>query len=515
MPKAELVLKNASVITMDARQPAAELVAISGDRVLLTGSNDKLEALAGANTQIIDCQGKTVMPGFNDAHCHIFSYIRKLVSIDLSPPAVSSIADIKAVLRRAAQNTPSGEWLSGTDYNEFYLPERRHPTRWDIDEVTPNHPVVLSHRGLHACVLNSRALLLAGISRDTPDPPDGIIERDFNTGEPTGVLFEMLGYVRGEVMPLLLEEELRRGATLANQHYLSCGITSLQDATYKNDFSRWQILQRFKEAGIIKSRVYMMVGVRSLGKFQEAGLASGSGDSDLRLGGVKIMLSQATGKLQPQQSELNQQVLESHQAGFQLAFHAMEEETVEAAIRALEYVSSHSSLDKRRPRIEHCSECPNNLLERLSHLQAMIVTQPPFLYYSGERYLATLSERHLSVLYRVKSPLDCGLVVAGSSDSPVVPENPLMGIYAAITRKEKTGQRLLPEEGVSAYRALELYTGNAAYASFEEGIKGSISRGKLADIVVLSADPTRVPVEEIKDIKVEMTIIGGKVVWES
>ncbi|MFC1914287.1 amidohydrolase [Chloroflexota bacterium] len=515
MPVADLILKNARVITMDSRQPAAEAVAISGDRLQVVGSNDGLESVTGTRTRIIDCEGKTLLPGFNDAHCHLFSLIRKLLSVDLSPPAISCIADIKEAIFRKAQGTPAGKWLSGTGYNEFYLAEKCCPTRRDIDEVAPNHPVVLSHRGLHACVFNSAALSLAGITIETPDPPGGIIDRDLDTGEPTGVLYEMLGYVRERVLPSLSDEELNEGITLANKHYLAKGITSLQEATVSNDYRRWQTLRGLKQGSKLKSRVYMMLGAQAQNEFLEAGLTTGCGDGNLRLGGVKIMLSEATGQLQPPQSELNRQVLESHRDGFQLAFHAIEENTVAAAITALEYLSSQCRLFGRRHRIEHCSECPPSLLERLSMLPVAVVTQPPFVYYSGERYLATVAPSQLPWLYRIKSLLDSGLVVAGSSDSPIVPDNPLVGIYAAVTRTAESGQRVLPHEGVSASRALALYTANAAYASFEEGIKGSIAPGKLADMVVLSDDPTRVLAEGIKDIKVEMTILGGRVVWEA
>ncbi len=511
MPIADLILKNANVITMDPCQPRAELVASKGDRILLVASDDELEEIRGKKTRIIDCQGKTVVPGFNDAHCHILSFIRKLLSLDLSPSSVSSIADIKRAILRRAQSTPPGRWLTGTDYNEFYLAEKRHPTRGDIDEVAPHHPVVLAHRSLHACVLNSRALALAGITCETPDPPGGLIDRDLDTGEPSGLLFEMLGYIREKVLPPLSENELTRGIALANQHYLSCGITSLQEATASNNLSRWQIFQRFR----LKSRLYMMFGTQALSQFQEAGLAFGSGDRWLRLGGVKIMLNETTGQLYPPQSQLNQQVLAVQQAGFQLAFHTIEESTVAAALTALEYAQSQLPQASRRHRLEHCAECPPWLLKRLSRLQAVIVTQPPFLYYSGERYLATLTTSQLQWLYRIKSPLNRGVVMAGSSDSPVVPDNPMVGIYAAVTRRAESGQTLLPQERISARDALAMYTINAAYASFEEDIKGSITRGKLADMVVLSNDPIKSSPEQIKDIKVEMTIIGGKLVWEA
>ncbi len=515
MPVADLVLKNANVITMNPGQPVAELVAITGDRISLLGSNEELTSVKGVKTKVIDCQRKTVLPGFNDAHCHVFSFIRKLLSLDLSPPSVSSITDIKAAISRQAQNTPPGRWIAGTGYNEFYLAENRCPTCWDIDEVAPHHPVVMAHRSLHACVLNSLALSLAGITKETPEPPGGVIDRDLDTGEPNGILFEMLGYIWEKVMPPLSEEELAKGVALANKHYLSCGITSLQEATVSNDLSRWQIFQRFKDADRLKSRVYMIPGAKAQSQFQEAGLALGSGNNQLRLGGAKIIVSETSGQLQPPQPELNQQVFDAHQAGFQLAIHGIEESTVEAAITALEYAHNRLPQAGRRHRIEHCSECPPPLLERLSKLQTVIVTQPPFLYYSGERYLATVPASQQPWLYQIKSFLDRGLVVAGSSDSPVVPNNPLVGIYAAITRRAASGQELLPRECVSASQALALYSTNAAYASFEEKIKGSITQGKLADIVVLSADPTKSPPEQIKNIKVEMTIIGGKVVWEA
>ncbi len=515
MQTADLILKNANVLTIDPNQPIAELVAIKDDKILLVGGNESLESVKRAKTKIIDCQGGTVVPGFNDAHCHIFSLIRNLLSVDLSPASVSSISDIKAAIRHQAQNTPPGKWLTGAGFNEFYLTEKRYPTRWDIDEVAPHHPVVLAHRSLHVCVLNSLALSLAGITRETPEPPGGLIDRDLDTGEPNGSLFEMLGYIHEKVMPPLSEEELTKGIALVNQQCLSQGITSLQEATVVNSVNQWQRLRQFKDTGKLKSRVSMMLGIKALYQFQEAGLTPGSGDSQLQLGGVKIIPNESTGQLYPPQPELNHQVLNAHRAGFQLAIHAIEPSMVEAAITALEHAHKHLPHTGRRHRIEHCSECPPQLLERLVKLPVVIVTQPPFLYYSGERYLADIPPNRLKWLYRIKSPIDSGLVVAGSSDSPVVPNNPLVGIYAAVTRRAESGQQITPQECISASQALAMYTINAAYASFKEEIKGSITQDKLADIVILDSDPTKIPPEQIKEIKVLMTITGGKVVWEA
>ncbi len=511
---ADIVLKNARVITMDAAQPFAELVAVSGDKILMAGDNTDLDSVIGAKTRVIDCRDRTVVPGFNDAHLHLFSLIRKLLSIDLSPSAVSSIADIKEAVRRRAEKAPPGTWISGTDYNEFYLAEKRHPTHRDLDKAAPHHPVVLSHRSLHACVLNSLALSLAGIDKYTEEPPGARIERDLATGEPNGILYEMLGYIRREVMPPFTGGEIAEGVALADRNLLSCGITSIHEATISNDPARWQTIGEFKKSGRFRSRVSMMAGAPAWTQFGEDGFKPGSGDNQMRLGAVKLMVTKATGELNPPREELNRLALDCHQAGFQLAFHAEEEDVVAAVIESLEYVNGRSAVAGRRHRIEHCSECPPYLLERLKKLGAVIVTHPSTIYYNGERYLATVASNQLPWLYRIRSPLESGLVVAAASDAPVVPVNPLTGIYGAVTRKAESGQVLLPEERISPEQALALYTLNAAYASFEEDIKGSIAPGKLADMVILSDDPTKIPPEQIKDIKVEMTIIGGEVVWE-
>lgn len=511
---ADVILKNANVITMDPTLPTAEAVAISGEKIAAVGSNDDVATAAGAGTKVIDGSGRTVVPGFNDAHLHLFSLMKKLISVDLSPAAVSSIGDIKKAIRRKTENTPSGSWISGTDFNEFYLAEKRFPTRRDIDEAAPDHPVILSHRSLHACVLNSLALELAGIGLATEEPPGATIERDATTGEPNGVLYEMLGDIRGRVVPPLTVAELDEAVGLVNTLFLSNGITSFQEATYRNDPGRWQTVGELVKKGKLRSRANLMAGVAYWRQFREAGMFTGYGDNQLRLGAVKVMVTRTSGKLHPSPEELQRLALDVHRAGFQLACHAEEEDVIAAVIDALEYVNSIKPVNESRHRIEHCAECPPRLLERLPKLGVVIVTQPPFIYYSGERYLATVAPDILPWMYRIGSPLASGLIVTGSSDAPVVPLNPLAGIHAAVTRKTEAGQDFQPGEAVSPLRALAMYTVNAAYASFEEDIKGSITPGKLADIMVLSDDPIRVPPEKIKDIKVEMTLIGGEVVWE-
>jgi predicted amidohydrolase YtcJ len=507
--RADIILKNANVITMDAARPSAQLVAITGDKITLVDDNNGLDNVSGPKTRVIDFGGRAIVPGFNDAHLHFFSLVSKLLSIDLSPPSVRSIADIKEAVRRKVALSAPGTLLRGTDYNEFYLEEKHCPTRFDLDEAAPGHPVVLRHRSLHAYVLNSLALSLADIDSETPEPPGSRFERDLATGELNGIFIDIPHFLREKVWPPFSGTDFEEGVRLVNQQFLSCGITSFQEASYVNDLSRWQTIKNLKESGKLRSRVNMMAGPDTWRRFQDAGMTTGSGDDNLKLGAVKFLL-----EMRPNQDELNRAILECHRAGFQVAFHAIEEKTVEAAITALEYVDGFLPAAGRRHRIEHCAECPPALLERIKKLGAVIVTQPPTLYYNGERYLATVAKSQLLWMYRIKTPFENGVIIAGSSDTPVVPVNPLMGIYAAVTRRAESGQVLLPEERVSPRQALALYTANAAYSSFEENIKGSITPGKLADIVVLSDDPTRVPPEQIKDIKVEMTIIGGEVVWE-
>ena len=515
MPTADLILKNAHVITMDPRQPEAQLIAARNGRFVFVGSNDALGEWQGPGTKVIDCAGKTVTPGFNDAHCHIYSFVRKLVSIDLSDPSIKNIDDIKGIIKRRSEKIPPGEWITATDYNDFTLAERRPPTRWELDEVASDNPVVLSHRSLHACVLNSRALELAGINIASPEPPGAFIGRRETDGEPNGLLVEMLGYVRENVMPQLDGEELERGIKLANEQYLSVGLTSLQDATFVNDLKRWHYHQHFKVEGMLKSRVYMMFGKETMPQFRANHMGFGSGSHYLRLGAMKIVPSMISDKLHPPREEMIEQILTAHRLGFQVAIHAVQEKLVESIIEIYEAVKEQSpDFANRRHRIEHCAECPPHLLERIKKLGLNITTHPSFAYYSGDRYLATVAPTTIPYLYPMKSFMESGLVVAAASDSPVTNNNPIMGIFSGTTRTTSSGKKMSPEQCITARQVLAMYTINAAYDSHEEHIKGSITSGKYADIAVLSADPTTCPPEKIRDIRTEMTVIGGEVVWE-
>jgi predicted amidohydrolase YtcJ len=358
------------------------------------------------------------------------------------------------------------------------------------------------------------ALALAGVSIETPDPAGGLIDRELDTGEPSGLLFGMNSYLNEAVLPLVSDEEFAYGVSLANESFLSAGVTSIQDASVGNGPEEWQTFARLKERRALAPRLSVMFGIRALGDMADAGLETRAGDEELRLGAAKLVLDEVSGRLNPCQEETNELVTAAHQAGHQVAMHAVEEGTVEAACIALEHVLRLRPTADHRHRIEHCSLCPPSLLARLRDAQALVVTQPAFIYHSGERYLHDVPESQLPWLYRTKSFLEHGLRPAGSSDCPVVLCSPLTGIYAAVTRKAESGQVLSPEEAISAEEALRLFTRSGAFSSFEEGIKGSIEVGKLADLVVLSGDPILTVPDEIRDIRVEATLIGGEIVWE-
>jgi predicted amidohydrolase YtcJ len=512
--KADLILLEANVITLDGARPRAGAVAVGGSRILAVGGGDDLAPVRGPKTQVIDCRGRTVLPGFNDAHCHPLALAAGLISVDCGPSAVRSIADIEARIAQQAARVPPGTWIRAGGYNEFYLTEKRHPDRRDLDRAAPDHPVKLTHRTGHACVLNSLALGLLGITEETPEPEGGLIDRDLEGGLLSGLLFEMNDYV-DRLVPPLSDEDLAAGVRLANGEFLSHGITSVQDASWSGSPRRWQTLQRFKEGRALLPRVSMMVGADELAEFEESvGRGGDRSSAALHPGAVKIVVQSTTGCLCPAQEELNELVYRLHSAGHQVAIHADERDSVEAAVIALEQALSRKPGAGHRHRIEHCSVCPPALIQRLKHVGALVVTQPAFIYYSGQRYLATVAAEDLEWLYPLGSLCATGLTVAGSSDAPVVPLDPLAGICAAVTRTAESGEPLLPREGLSIEEALRLYTLNGALASFEEDVKGSITAGRLADLVILDEDPTAVAPESIRDIEVDMTIIDGEIVWQ-
>ncbi len=511
----DLILFNANVITMDPLYPKAGGVLIKDGKILSATTADALKKWDKIRAIKIDCKGKTILPGFIDAHLHLHALAESHVTLNLEPSHnVRSIADIQTKISDYSQKLPAGVWIRGRGYNEFHLAEKRHPNRWDLDQVMSTHPVKLTHRTGHAHVLNSLGLKMVGVSIETPDPPDGLIDRNANTGEPTGLLFRMGDFLSKKIPPLE-NDQLDLGIKIANDELLSQGITSIQDASSHNGMEQWKMFRRWKEKGFLKPRVVMMLGVENFSTYNKEDFETQLDKVQLRVGGVKIILDEPTGRLHPAQSELNEMVLRIHEAGFQACLHAVQENAVEAASSAIEYALKKSPRRDHRHRIEHCSVCSPSLAKRLAASGIMVVTQPSFIHYGGDRYLQTVPSEELKHLYPIKTLLEKGVKVAASSDCPIAPANPLIGIYAAASRMTESGEKVQSEEKVTPEEALRMYEENAARATLDEGMKGSISPGKLADLVVLNEDPTKAPIDELKDIKVEMTILNGHVVWNN
>jgi predicted amidohydrolase YtcJ len=510
----DLIIYNANVITMDPLQPKAGLVAVNGNRISAVGDQDLLGNLMKPKTQIIDCGGGTILPGFIDAHCHIYAYAANLVSLRLSPDEpIRSIADVQQRIRDCSRKLPSGAWVRGKGYNEFYLDEKRHPNRWDLDAAAPLHPVIITHRSGHAHVLNSLALQLAGIAESDGDPAGGMIDRDPETGQPTGILHGMGAYLSARIPPME-EAEIERGLALVNEKLLSYGITSVQDASTRNDRKRWMLLEEIKTRGVFKPRVVLLLGRNGFAESQHMAFVSRCDKADMRTGGVKIMVGRITGDLNPSQEELNEQIAAIHESGFQAVIHAVEEPEIEAACKAISYaLRKYPKLDHRH-RIEHGSVCSPPLIRKIASLGIAIVTQPAFIYYHGDRYLAEAPGDQLPHLYAMRSFLRNGLMVGCGSDFPVVDPNPLVSIGAAVTRRTQGGETVCAQQSITVLEALMAHTLGAAAAGFEEGIKGSISPGKVADMVVLSEDPFAVDPDQIKNIQIQQTILDGTAAWK-
>ncbi len=513
----DLILFNANAITMDPEQPSAELIAIEAGKISAVAGNEMLGVLRSDRTRIVDCGGKTLLPGFIDAHCHVHAYAESLVSLNLSPGKdCHSISDIQERIRALCQNLPPGSWIRGKGYNEFYLVEKRHPNRRDLDAAAPLHPVKLTHRSGHAHVLNSLALRMAAVDEETGDPPGGLIDRDLS-GAPTGILYGFGSYLAKKI-PALEDAEMERGIGLVNRKLISYGITSVQDASSINGLDHWRRFESWKIKGILQPRVTMMTGLDAfLDSEHKAATAGGTPAlpaEELRLGGVKIIAGEVTGSLHPSAEQLSEAVAAIHEAGLQAAIHAVEEPVIEAAADGIESALKNNPRQDHRHRIEHCSVCRPALLRRLARLGAAIVTQPSFIFYNGDRYLQTVPRDQLEFLYPVRSMLEHGLLLGAGSDFPIVDPNPWVGIHAAVTQRTEEGA-VFSQQRMGVLDAIRMHTVGAAAVGFEEGIKGSLSPGKLADIVLLSENPFAVDPDQLKNIRVEMTILGGQITSDS
>ena len=477
------------------------------------GDADESTAVAGSRSRIIDCDSGTLLPGFHDAHIHLAGYANSLKSVDCRPTAVSSIRDLQRAIRDRAAGTPGGELVRGWGYDETALADRRHPTRDDLDAASTRHPVRLDHRSGHATVLNSVAMERVGIGIASDEPPGATIVRDLQSGIPNGVLFEMDEFLEDR-LPGLPTTDMLATISAASDILLSYGITSIQDATHHNSVERWERLTALRGSVEVMPRVTLMPGHTHLSDFVERGLGFGSGDSWFRIGHAKVMATASSGVPWPSTDELVEAVAACAEVGFPVAIHAVESEVVRSAALAI------SANRQRGPqpagnRIEHASELPVGVMRAVSESSAVVVTQPAFIHFNGDRYANSVPAAIQPYLYRVASLADRGVHVAFGSDAPVVDPNPLIGISSAMTRRTAAGIVLNERERIALATALDAYTRGPAAVAGIDGWLGTLSPGCLADMVLFGQDLGASDPGALLSMRPVMTILGGEVVWEA
>ncbi len=528
-PCPETIFINGSVLTVDSRDRECEAVAVCGNKISFVGTDAEARRRTGPKDTIIDLSGRTLLPGFNDAHTHFGSAGSAQLRAYVSYPEVRSVDDIKKVVAKWAAKTPKGEWIVGRGWDETKYPDRRRPTRWDLDEVAPDHFVFLTRTCGHMSIVNSRVLAAEGIDRNTPDPHGGMIERD-STGEPTGLLLEQAHIpLRERTAPSV--DLLDKGMNAVNQQFMSLGITSAAEMSGRN-INEIRLFQKKLAQREIQFRVYFVArtsGPTTLGRdYLKTGLVTGFGNSWMRLGCFKGMMdgsgsggsgamwtpypggSHYTGILHMTQEEMDGLVFEGHRAGYQVCVHAVGTRAIEMTLNSYDRALKKIPKDDHRFRIEHCTFVEDRLADRIRDLGVIPVIGPAFLYWVGDGYLQKYHPEWIDWAVAGRRLFDRGIPVAFHSDLPVVPCNPLPAIYTAVTRRTESGQDIGPKQKVTVKEAVRAYTFSGAYASFEENVKGSIEVGKLADLVVLSDDILRVEPEKIKDLHVDLTMVDGQ-----
>jgi predicted amidohydrolase YtcJ len=522
----DLAVVNARVLTSDTTLPRAEAFAVKNGRFVAIGSSADIRNVVTRRTQVIDAQQMTVTPGFIDCHCHP-SGVEELYGVNTN---VRTVREVQAAIRRKAESTPPGTWISGFMFDDTKLD--RALTRKDIDEATTEHPVVVNHRGGHTSWYNSQALELAGITMQTPDPPDGRFFRE--NGDLTGRVAENARDVFDKVgrREFFTPEQRRNRARAGMKHmselFNACGLTSVHNAGTEPE----HILayEDCRMNGELTHRAYMMVSSKeAFAGLKAAGIYTGFGDELIRVGGIKFVAdgsaSERTmrmstpyvgtndyGILTMTQEQLYEAVDDAHSHNFQVGVHANGDVTIDMVLNAFERALQKWPNPDRRHRIEHCTLVNPDLLRRMKAIGAIPTPFWTYIYFHGEKW-AQYGDEKVGWMFAHRSFLDTGIRVPGASDYNPGPFEPLMAIQSMVTRTDYKGRVWGARQKVTVDEALAIATINGAYASSEESLKGSITAGKLADFVMLEKDPHDVAPNEIMNIKVNRTVLGGKTVY--
>jgi predicted amidohydrolase YtcJ len=541
----DLVIDDADIFTVDPTRPRAGSIGIVGDRIVAVAERHGLRPYEAEHT--LDLGGRFVVPGFNDAHNHMHAFGATLGEVPLHSGAVASIGDVVAAIGARAAEVPAGSWIVGAGYDHNKLAERRHPTCHELDAVSPDNPVLLNHTSGHFATLNTAAMRLAGIGR--VEVPTGGVVAVGDDGEPNGLLEEQAQQlVRGLLHPRSVAE-MAAHLEAASDRYLSEGITSCQEAGVGGILGTAEPMelaayQRARREAVLRVRVTLMASVDALHGVDhhpddpepfslDLGLHTGFGDDWLRIGPTKIFADGSlmgrtaamfddfagepgnNGYFQMPEERLHALIHAAHRSGWQVATHAIGDRAVSSVLDAYEDALRLVPRDDHRHRIEHCGVCRPSDVARIARLGVIPVPQARFISEIGDGMLDALGPERAPDCYRERSFLDAGITVPGSSDRPVVDGAPLLGIHDLVNQRTASGRPFNRAEALTVEEAITAYTMGSATAAFDEHRKGSITPGKLADLVVLDADLTAIDPDGIAETGVLATMVGGRFEYDA
>lgn len=526
--KPELILVNGNIHTMDTANPHAQAVAIAGGRFFAVGTNEEIANLPSAGIAKIDLGGRTVTPGFIDAHLHTASAgLRHLKEVNCD---LRSIAAIQSAIRERAAKTPPGQWVVGFMYDDTKTSEGRPLTKADLDAAAPGHPVLVNHRGGHTSYVNSRAMQIADVNEKTPDPEGGKFERGAD-GKLTGRVEERAsGAFRSRIPDAASRSDRREGVKLITKMIARSGITSVNDPLGSpEDLAAYQDAH---EAGELSVRVYAFISQAFIGRMLLSGARTGLGNEWVRIGAMKMIadgsISERTARVsQPYvgrpddhgilvrtEEQLYNDARQAHAAGWQIGTHANGDVAIDIVLRVYERLQRETPRRDPRFRIEHCTLINDDLVRRIKAQGVIPAPFSSYVYYHGEKMKEYGAER-LNSMFALRSFLDAGIPATMSSDYPPGPFEPMMFLQSSVTRTDVKGNVWGPKQRIRVEEALRVATVNGAHASFEENQKGSIEAGKLADLVVLGRDPLRENPSTLVTIPIERTMVGGRWMYEA
>ncbi len=538
--KADLILLNGKVVTVDQEFTIAEAVAVKDGKILAIGKSDEINMLKGADTEVVDLGGKTALPGLIDSHIHMVGTGFTMAQINCRTPPMGSISDIVAAVGEAVAKAEPGEWIQGRGWDQAKLSDHRNPTRWDLDVVSPENPVWLTRTCGHIAVANSAALEIGGVTKDTPQPIGGNIVKD-DQGEPTGLLEEApaMNVVRRHIPPASFEETVK-AIKLASKAFSEAGLTGVIEPGIGPMAMR--AYQRTAMEGELTVRVNMMLAGRMEGETAEESakritefpMTTGFGDDIVRFLGLKLLIDGGIGgrtallrepyEDQPDNSgilvmpeeELQVRMDAGNLAGMMIGVHCAGGKAMDIVLKAFEETDKKRPIKGRRFALIHAYQPSEVNFEQCRRMGVVVASQPSFLYYLGESYHENVGDERSKWLKPHRAWIDNGITVAAGTDSPVTPYLPFPSLWASIARRtEVHGTQMGTEQKVSREEAVRMYTINGAYHTFEEDIKGSLEPGKLADMTIIDRDILTCPEDDIKDTKVLRTILGGKTVYRA